>query len=172
MNAIYKIIGEDGQEYGPATGEQIRQWVAEGRIEHRTPVFVDGAKDWNFVGLLPEFAGCFAAASPPPPIAPPMPGISSAGKMAKTNAYAQAGMIFGILSVIFCCCGFPFGILGLVFSLIGMSQINAHPQLHEGRSMAIAGLILSILSLLFGAGSVLLNLATGHSHVIWNVGRF
>ena len=59
MSAIYKIIGKDGKEYGPVTGEQIRQWIAEGRVERRTPVFVDGAKDWNFVGLLPEFAGLF-----------------------------------------------------------------------------------------------------------------
>ncbi len=59
MKAIYKIIGDNGQEYGPATGEQIHQWIVEGRIESRTPVFVDGAKDWNFIGLLSEFAGCF-----------------------------------------------------------------------------------------------------------------
>jgi hypothetical protein len=172
MSAIYKIIGEDGKEYGPATNEQIRQWIAEGRVEHRTPVFVDGAKDWNFVGLLPEFAGCFAAAVTPPPIAPPPRGISSAGRMAKTNSYAQAGMIFGILSLVCCCCGFPFGILGLVFSLIGLSQINANPQLHEGRGMAIAGLILSILNLLFGAGSMFFNLLMNQPHVMWNVGQF
>jgi hypothetical protein len=172
MNAIYKIIGEDGKEYGPATNEQIRQWIAEGRVEHRTPVFVDGAKDWNFVGLLPEFAGCFAATVTPPPIAPPPCGMASAGRMAKTNSYAQAGMIFGILSLVCCCCGFPFGILGLVFSLIGLSQINANPQLHEGRGMAIAGLILSILSLLFGAGSMFFNLLMNQPHVMWNVGQF
>jgi hypothetical protein len=51
MSAIYKIIGEDGKEYGPVTGAQLRQWIAEGRVESRTPVFVTGAKDWNFVGL-------------------------------------------------------------------------------------------------------------------------
>ncbi len=75
MNAIYKIIGDNGQEYGPATSEQIRQWIAEGRIESRTPVFVDGAKDWNFIGLLPEFTGCFPASATPPTIAPPPRGI-------------------------------------------------------------------------------------------------
>jgi Domain of unknown function (DUF4190) len=172
MNAIYKIIGEDGKEYGPATAEQIRQWIGEGRVEHRTPIFVDGAKDWSFVGLLPEFAGGFAASVTPPAIAPPPRGTSTAGRMAKTNSYAQSGMIFGILSVTCCCCGFPFGILGLVFSLIGLSQINANPELHEGRAMAIAGLILSILSLLFSAGSVLFNLAMSQPHVMWNVGQF
>jgi hypothetical protein len=171
MNAIYKIIGEDGKEYGPATVGQIRQWIAEGRVERQTPIFVDGAKDWNFVGLLPEFTGCFAASGTPPPIAPPPRGTSVAGRMAKTNSYAQAGMIFGILSVT-CCCGFPFGILGLVFSLIGLSQISANPERHEGRGMAIAGLILSILSLLLGAGWVFFNLAMSQPHIMWNVGRF
>ncbi len=172
MNALYKIIGNDGQEYGPVSGEQIRAWIAEGRVERRTPVFVDGAKDWNFVGMLPEFTNCFAAAGTPPAIAPPVRGASTAGQMAKTNSYAQAGMIFGILSLTCCCCGFPFGILGLVFSLVGLSQINADPELHEGRGMAIAGLVLSGLSLLFGAGSLLFRLATMHPHVMWNFGRF
>jgi len=172
MSAMYKIIGDNGHEYGPATGEQIRQWIAEGRVERRTPVFVDGAKDWNFVGLLPEFAGCFPASATPPPIAPPRMTVSNLGRQARTNSYAQAGMIFGILSVTCCCCGFPFGILGLVFSLIGLSQINANPELHEGRGMAIAGLILSILSLLLGAGSMFFNLLANQPHVMWHIGRF
>jgi hypothetical protein len=172
MNAIYKIIGEDGKEYGPATGEQIRQWISEGRVERRTPVFVQGAQDWIFAALLPEFTNCFAADGTPPTIAPPPRGTSTAGRMAKTNSYAQAGLVFGILSVTCCCCGFPFGILGLVFSLIGLSQISANPELHEGRGMAIAGLVLSIFSLLLGIGSILFNLATSHPHVMWNVNRY
>jgi len=170
MNAIYKVIGEDGHEYGPAAAEQIRQWIAEGRVERRTPIFVEGAKDWNFVGLLPEFTNCFAGAGTPPPITPPKSGTSTAGRIAKTNSYAQAGMIFGILSLM-CCCGFPFGILGLVFSLIGLSQINANPELHEGRGMAIAGLVLSILSLLLGAGGMFVNLLMNQPHIMWSVGR-
>jgi hypothetical protein len=170
MNAIYKIIGDNGQEYGPATGEQIRQWITEGRVERRTPVFVDGAKDWNFVGLLPEFAGCFPASATPPTIAPPPRGASTAGRMAKTNSCAQAGLVFGILSLTCCCCGFPFALLGLVFSLVALSQIKSNPELHEGRGMAIAGLILSSLSLLLGAGSALFNLANLHTYTAWHFG--
>lgn len=172
MSASYKIIGEDGKEYGPATLELIRQWIAEGRVESRTPVFVDGAKDWNFVGLLPEFAGCFSIPVTPPPLAPPPRAAAGAGPKAQTNSYARAGLICGILSVTCCCCGFPFGVMGLVFSLIGLSQINANPQLHEGRGMAIAGLILSILSLLLGAGWTLSNLAMNQPHVMWNIEHF
>ena len=178
MNAIYKIIGDDGKEYGPATAEQLRQWIAQGRADRRTAVFVSGTADWNFVGLLPEFADCFAAPGTPPPTPPPIappPRVTATavpGRQAKTNSHAQTGLIFGILSVTCCCCGFPFGILGLVFSIIGLSQINAHPELHEGRGMAIAGIILSAFSLFLSGGSVLFHLLTTPAHMMWSVGGY
>jgi hypothetical protein len=170
MNAIYKIIGEDGREYGPATGEQIRQWIAEGRVERRTPVFVDGAKEWNFAGLLPEFAGCFAASAAPPPIAPPQPGTSAAGQIPKTNSFATAGLVFGILSVTFVCCcgGFPFNVLGLIFSIIALAQTSERPERREGRGVAIGGLVLSIASFLI----FLILLTSGHAHASFNPGLF
>jgi hypothetical protein len=171
MNAIYKITGQDGREYGPATPEQIRQWIGEGRVERQTPVFVTGEQDWSFVGLRPEFAGSFVAPSTPPRITPSSPKTVSAGQPRKTNSCALMGMIFGILSVM-CCCGCPFGILGLVFSLIGLSQINANPQLQEGRGMAIAGLVLSLLSLLIGLGWVFINLLMSQPHILWNASHY
>jgi hypothetical protein len=170
MSAIYKTIAEDGKEYGPATAEQIRQWIAEGRVERRTPIFVDGARDWTFVGLLPEFADCFAGAAPPT-IAPPKPGISTAGRMPKTNSYATTGLIFGILSLT-CCCGFPFNLLGIVFSVIALSQINRHPELYEGRGLAIAGLIFSMASFVLRLAFVLFHLAFSPPNVMWHFKTF
>jgi sulfite exporter TauE/SafE len=68
--------------------------------------------------------------------------------------------------VLFCCCGgFPFNLLGLVFSLIGLSQINRHPELYEGRSQAIAGLVLSIASLLLIFFCLVWSLATDNFQV-------
>jgi len=162
---MYKIIGADGREYGPVSGERLRQWIAEGRVESRTPVFVDGAKDWTFVGLLPEFAGLFSG-SAPPAIAPPKPG-STTGRLTATNSFATTGMMCGILAwVPFCCCwGFPFNLLGLVFSLVGLSQINRHPEIYEGRGQAMAGLILSVLSLLLVVFALMWSLATGNFEV-------
>ena len=66
----------------------------------------------------------------------------------------------------FCCCGgFPFNFLGLVFSLIGLSQINRHPELYEGRGQAIAGLVLSLASLLLILFGLMWSLATGNFQV-------
>ena len=52
---MYKIIGADGKEYGPVTLEQLRQWLAEGRINTQTRIQPAGTTDWKFLGELPEF---------------------------------------------------------------------------------------------------------------------
>ncbi|HUB86571.1 MAG TPA: DUF4190 domain-containing protein [Verrucomicrobiae bacterium] len=166
MNEIYKIIGDDGKEYGPTTAEKIRQWISEGRIERRTPVFVEGAKDWNFIGLLPEFANCFSTGTSPVPPAP----IAAHGQLRKTNGFAIAGLILGIVSWPFCCCyGLPWSILGIVFSAIALSQIGHQPETYQGRGLAIAGLIVSILCILFYAIMLIIAAATGNFHVNSNL---
>jgi hypothetical protein len=161
----YKIIGQDGKEYGPITAEQMLQWISQNRIESRTPVFTDGALDWTFVGLLPEFAALFpnVVTQNPPTIAPP-------GQPRKTNGFAIAGLVCGILSVTLCLCcgGIPANVLGLIFSIVAFVQINEHPQLHEGRGLAIAGIILSAVSFLI----LLFSIASGNSHIIINNGQF
>jgi hypothetical protein len=170
---VYKIIGADGGEYGPATAGQLQQWIAEGRANAQTPTLAPGAPEWKPLGALPEFAGHFAPPIPPV-IGPLKPGASTAGQLPKTNSFATAGLIFGILSLTSCCCccGCPFNILGLVFSLIGLSQINRHPEFYEGRGLAITGLILSAASLLFGFALTLLNLALHPGNLEWHFKTF
>jgi hypothetical protein len=166
---MYKIIGADGRTYGPATVEQLRQWIAEGRADAQTQTLADGATEWKALGTLPEFAGHFAPLIPPV-IGPLRPGTSTAGQLPKTNSFAVAGLIFGILSLTcLCCCGgLPFNILGLVFSIIALAQISERPGLCTGRGLAIAGLILSAIGLLF----LMFAIASGHTDVILNGRRF
>jgi len=66
----YTVMGEDGKEYGPNTADQIRAWVAEGRLESKTPVRHSDTRDWVFLGALPEFAELFLPKPPPPPPPP------------------------------------------------------------------------------------------------------
>jgi len=96
------------------------------------------------------------------------------GPIAQNQFFATAGLIFGILSVtcFCCCCGCPFNILGLVFSLIGLSQISRQPELYEGRGFAIAGLILAAASLVLGFGLTLLNLALHPENFEWHFKSF
>jgi hypothetical protein len=157
----YKIVGADGKIYGPVSAEQIRAWIVAGRAEARTPVFVEGAADWTFVGLLPEFA-IHLPASPTT--------IGPVSQPRSKNSLATAGLICGIISLI-CCCGCPFNLLGLIFSILALTQINARPE-QEGRGFAIAGLICSGVSLLMNFGLVLLQLATAPANVHWHFNQF
>jgi hypothetical protein len=166
---MYKIIGIDGREYGPATAGQLRQWLAEGRANAQTPALAPGAPEWKPLGALPEFAGQFAP--PVPPVIGALPGAATAGRSPKTNSFATAGLIFGILSLL-CCCGCPFSLLGLVCSLVGWSQINRHPELYEGRGLAIAGLILSVAGPILRFGLAWLYLVLHPANLQWHFGTF
>jgi hypothetical protein len=150
---MYRIIGADGKTYGPVNLQQLRQWLAQGRVESRTPVFVDGAADWSFLGLLPELAGDFAGT--PPPIGAVKP-VAAAPR--GTNSLATAGLVCGLLAWTCCCC-VPFNLFGLVFSLIALIQISSQPEPQEGRTTAIIGLVLSAANLLFACGLGLFRLA-------------
>ena len=72
---MYKLIGIDGQEYGPATVEQIRQWIWEQRVDRHTRIFTQDAADWTPACLVPEFADDFPGEAPPanPSAPPPLP---------------------------------------------------------------------------------------------------
>jgi hypothetical protein len=166
---MYKIIGTDGKTYGPVDAALLKQWIAENRVERQTPVFVDGTVDWTFLGLLPEFVGLFAPPPPPAPGPTPIrssrPGPMSANVTVQTSSLAVTGLICGILSwSCCCCCGFPFNLLGILLSWMALSQINRQPDIYEGRGMAIAGLVLSGVSLFFYLLGFIYNLATSSFH--------
>jgi len=161
---MYKIIGNDGKNYGPVTAAQIHGWIAQGRVENRTAVLRDGSTEWTFLGLLPEFASTFSV--PPPVITPPKIGAVSART---TNGFATAGLVCGIISCA-CCCGCPFNILGLIFSIIALVQINGQVHQQDGWGLALTGLICSAVSLLFNFGFGIFHLAMTPANLSWHLG--
>jgi hypothetical protein len=70
---MYKIIGADGNEYGPVTTDQLRQWIREGRANGQTMARAEGSAESKSLSTFPEFADLFGASAPvvevPPPIA-------------------------------------------------------------------------------------------------------
>ena len=143
---MYRIIGVDGREYGPISADLLRQWIAEGRANTTTHVWVEGAPEWKPLGSLPEFSLLLAAKTPVSPASFPA-GTTSY----PSTAFATTSLILGIISlpIGFCCCcyGLPFNVLGLIFSIIALRQIRDNPERHGGKGMAIAGLVLCLLSL-------------------------
>ncbi|KYG96502.1 DUF4190 domain-containing protein [Paenibacillus sp. SEL1] len=70
----------------------------------------------------------------PPPVVPP------------TNSKAVASMVLGILSVVIPYLGLIIGIVGIILSSLSLKEINRHGE--QGRGMAIAGLVCSIIGTL------------------------
>lgn len=61
------MIGGDGREYGPVTADQLREWIAEQRLNGATVVQPEGSTEWLSLSALPEFAAALAAAWESPP---------------------------------------------------------------------------------------------------------
>jgi hypothetical protein len=66
---MFTIIGGDGKEYGPATADQIRSWIAAGRANLDTKAKAVGSEEWRRLGDYAEF-------SSPPPLPSAAPAIS------------------------------------------------------------------------------------------------
>ena len=134
---MYRIIGKDGQQYGPVTAEQLRVWIAENRANAQTQVQADGSQEWKPLGSLPEFAADLkppaVPATPPPTITPP-PSTSNPRASNKIAAgicgillgslgvhkfilgYTGAGLIMLLVTVLTC------GFGGVVMHVIGLVE--------------------------------------------------
>ena len=73
--ANYKIIGGDLKQYGPITDEDVRKWIAEGRLNSQSLVQVFGDIEWKQLSTFPEFAEVLAGR--PATLSAPLPLISS-----------------------------------------------------------------------------------------------
>ncbi len=143
---MYYLIGADQKEYGPVAADEVRAWIAEGRANGQTLARLEGGP-WKPLSTFPEFAATLGAAPQPPPV--PLAQASLAGRAPETNGMAVAGLVMGILSMTIglVCCGLVFNILGIIFSSVALSQLKRSQQ--SGRNLAIVGLVLSLLGLLF-----------------------
>ena len=143
---MYKVIGVDQKQYGPVSADQVRQWIAEGRVNAQTQAQIEGAADWKTLREFPEFAGSFPA---PPPTAPPPFPRGSASQSGSENDMAVAGFILSLVG--FFCCGFLFSTLGLVFSCVALRPDERQSPAPEP-GLAIAGIVLALVKflLLFG----------------------
>lgn len=131
---MYKIIGADGQQYGPVNLEQIRRWLTENRVRADTLVQAEGSTEWKPLSSYPEFAAELKSAPPTiGPIAPP-PAPSNPRASNKIAAgvcgillggfgihkfilgYTGAGVIMLLASLLSC------GVLYTVTHIIGLIE--------------------------------------------------
>jgi len=129
---MYKITGADGQQYGPVSAEQVRRWLAEGRLHAQSLIQPDGATDWKPLSSLPEFSADIKTAPPVLPGAPPsqisvraankVPAgilailLGSLGIHKFILGYTRAGLIMLLVTVLTC------GLGAIVFHVIGLIE--------------------------------------------------
>ena len=108
---MYKIIGVDGKEYGPINGDQLRDWLRQGRVGPQTPVRPEAGGDWRPLSGYPEF-NFAAATSPLPP--------TYANRASNKIAAGVCGILLGAFGVHKFILGYTgTGIIMLLVSLVG-----------------------------------------------------
>lgn len=135
---MYKILGADGKEYGPVDANELRRWIAEGRVNAATQVLPPGATAWCPISTVPELSGLFGA----PPVSAPAAAVGAA---AKTSGLAVASLVLGILG--FCTMGLT-ALIGLVLGIVALTQINKSQGRLGGKGLAIGGLCVSVAAFL------------------------
>lgn len=137
---MYKIIGADGQQYGPVSSDQLRRWMAENRVRPETMAQAEGATDWKPLSSFPEFADVRSVPPTITPIAPP-PAASNPRATNKIPAgicgvilggfgvhkfilgYTGSGIIMLLMSVLSCGALYPLmHLIGLIEGIIYLAK--------------------------------------------------
>jgi hypothetical protein len=122
--ANYIIIGGDQKEYGPISTDDVRQWIAEGRLNEQS--LMKGAGDAAFRPLekFPEFADAFKSPAAIPPVQPINPSRTIEADEERAMALQKIKVPAVGLKVV--------AILNLILSLWGLVRmIFFRPDLHE-----------------------------------------
>jgi hypothetical protein len=128
MSTNYTILASNGQEYGPVHAEDIKQWIADGRVEKKTPVLVEGTRDWVFLESVPELAALFAQAAPPVlSAAKPKSGGGLNVIIPYKNVRALTAYYLGVFSVI-PILGMPLGLAAFTLGVLGLRFRRQNPE--------------------------------------------
>lgn len=138
---MYKVRGSDQKEYGPVSLEELRQWIAEGRLVVTSQLQAEGETEWKAAASFPELGGLFGA---PPTFGPPSSPRAPAEKP-KTSGLAIASLVLGILGP--CTAGIT-ALVGLILGIIALIKIGKSERKLGGQGFAIAGLVISGLAVL------------------------
>ena len=137
---MYRIVGKDGQQYGPVSAEQLRAWIAENRANGQTLAQAEGTQDWKPLSSFSEFAADLKpppipatapqTTSPPPPAHDPRASnkipagvcgilLGSLGVHKFILGYTGAGLVMLLVTVLTCGLAYPvMHIIGLIEGII------------------------------------------------------
>jgi TM2 domain-containing membrane protein YozV len=138
---MYRVIGINGQQYGPVPADQLRRWLTDNRVNAQTLVQPEGAQDWKPLSAIEEFAPDLKAA-PPPPLSPAGPQPPTAVDPA-IGARASTKLPAGI-------CGILLGALGIHKFILGYTGAGLIMLLVSLLTCGLAWPIMHIIGLIEG----------------------
>ena len=143
---MFKIIGGDGEEYGPVDDAGVREWIQEGRANAQTMLQREGQSNWAPLSSFPEFAPLLGGA-------PGQPVAMSPGQPIPEGTVPNY-LVHSILLTL-CCCP-PFGIAAIVQAskvdalLAGGNQAAAKEASAGAKKWCIWALVIgAVVNILF-----------------------
>jgi hypothetical protein len=168
--ATYSIIGGDGKEYSSVLGEDLRRWIAEGRLSAQSLAKAESDAEFRPLSTFPEFADAFT----PPPEAPGAPPVFSPAGIADGDYELDIGgcishgwnlvkenfgtLFFGFLVMIAVEMAF-IGVLNVLTMGFSKSLLQAPIELRLGYNYFFTGVVSLVMGPLMG-GLYLLYLKT------------
>jgi uncharacterized membrane protein len=67
---MYTIIGGDQKEYGPISADDVRLWIAEGRLNELSLIKLEGAAEFQPLGTIAAFGDAFLSGGSIPKLPP------------------------------------------------------------------------------------------------------
>ncbi len=142
--ATYTIIGADQKQYGSVTDENVRRWIAEGRLNAQSLLKAEGETEFRPLETFPEFAEAVATSATTTVTPPPLPATAPVAA-AKTSGLAITSLVLGILGMF--TCGAT-ALIGLILGIIAMVKVRQSRGALGGGGIALAGVIVSAIFLL------------------------
>jgi hypothetical protein len=91
---MYTVLGGDRKEYGPVSLEEVRRWLAEGRLNGQSLIKAQGTADWRPLATFPELTQTTTQAATTPPliaIGGPQPSDYLASQILSAEPELQVG---------------------------------------------------------------------------------
>lgn len=147
VNWYYAV---NGQRQGPVAFQQLQQLAATGRLTGVDLVWCEGMADWQAAGTINGIMP--PPQAPPPPQGPP-PGVHYYGGYPQAPVQYHSpqamGPSYNGMAIAGFVLSFLFPLLGLIFSLVALNGMKQNRN-DEGKGLATAGLIISIVLLSLG----------------------
>ncbi|HTA95609.1 MAG TPA: glycerophosphoryl diester phosphodiesterase membrane domain-containing protein [Verrucomicrobiae bacterium] len=160
--ANYTIIGGDGKQYGPITGDDLRKWISEGRLNAQSLAKADSDAEFRPLATFPELADAFAPPAAMSDAPPSLAGsadwlerdyeldigdcMSRGWKLFKENM----GTLFGACILAMLLAGIGVFLINSVLMLLVPKTILASPVLRQFFNFALQAGISLVMAPLFG----------------------